>query len=148
METVNYSHIKFHDTGARAQCYKTFYVRNLGIFILSQNVCQTRGQCYETFFVRHLRIFILIQSVCQSWLDKLTKDKHSSLLRKSVIYGQEQFYNIGPRLEKLDRDKCSSLVYKFVNYGRKKLYNIGLRSGSFRKGSTRVGCQPYPSKLD
>ncbi len=23
-------------------------------------------------------------------------DKHSSLLRKSVIYGQKKFYNIGP----------------------------------------------------
>jgi hypothetical protein len=28
-------------------------------------------------------------------------------------------------LEKLDRDKHSSLLQKFVNYGRKMLYNIG-----------------------
>ncbi len=27
---------------------------------------------------------------------KLTDDKHSSLLWKSVIYGQKKFYNIGP----------------------------------------------------
>ncbi len=27
---------------------------------------------------------------------KLTKDKHSSLLRKFVNYGQEKFYNTGP----------------------------------------------------
>jgi hypothetical protein len=28
---------------------------------------------------------------------KLTNDKHSIFLRKSVIYGQKKFYNIGPR---------------------------------------------------
>jgi hypothetical protein len=28
-------------------------------------------------------------------LEKLTNDKHSSLLRKSVIYGQKKFFNIG-----------------------------------------------------
>jgi hypothetical protein len=29
------------------------------------------------------------------------------------------------RLERLARDKHSSLLQEFVNYGRKKLYNIG-----------------------
>jgi hypothetical protein len=30
-------------------------------------------------------------------MEKLTKDKYSSLLQKYVIYGQKKFYNIGPR---------------------------------------------------
>ncbi len=32
-------------------------------------------------------------------LERLTNDKYSSLLRKTIIYGQKKFYNIGPRLE-------------------------------------------------
>ncbi len=46
----------------------------------------TRGQCYKTFSVRDLRIFILSQSVCQTKLKRLTNEKHSSLLRKFVNY--------------------------------------------------------------
>ncbi len=41
-------------------------------------------------------IYVLSQSVCQTRLEKLTNDKHSSSLRKSVIYRQKKFYNIGP----------------------------------------------------
>jgi hypothetical protein len=44
------------------------------------------GQCYETFSDRDLQIFVLA-SVCQTRLVKLTNEKHSSLLQKSVIYG-------------------------------------------------------------
>ncbi len=35
---------------------------------------------------------------CSNRLEKLSKDKHFSLLQKSVIYGQKQFYNIGPSM--------------------------------------------------
>jgi hypothetical protein len=35
------------------------------------------------------------------------------------------------RLEKLARDKHSSVLPKFVNYGRKKFYNIGPRPEEF-----------------
>jgi len=41
-------------------------------------------------------IFVLSYSVCLTIIEKLTNYKHSSLLRKSVIYGQKKFYNIGP----------------------------------------------------
>jgi hypothetical protein len=34
---------------------------------------------------------------------KLTKDKYSSLLGKSVIDGQKKFYNIAPRSSLIDR---------------------------------------------
>jgi hypothetical protein len=33
-------------------------------------------------------------------------DKHSSLLRKFVNYGEKKFYNIRPRLEKLARENA------------------------------------------
>ncbi len=38
-ETVNYGHNKFNDTCPRSQCLKTFYCRNLRIFVISQSVC-------------------------------------------------------------------------------------------------------------
>jgi hypothetical protein len=36
---VNYGSKRFHSTGPRAQCYKTFYGRNLRIFVISYSVC-------------------------------------------------------------------------------------------------------------
>ncbi len=45
-----------------------------------------------------------------SRLERLARDKHSSLLRKSLNYGQKKVYNIGPRLERHAKDKCSGLV--------------------------------------
>ncbi len=38
-------------------------------------------------------------------LEKLAKDKHSSLLQKFVTYGRKKFHNIGHRLVKLAREK-------------------------------------------
>ncbi len=43
-----------------------------------------------------LRIFIPRQSVCQARLEELKYDAHSSLLRKSVFYGQKSFITLGP----------------------------------------------------
>ncbi len=34
-------------------------------------------------------------------LERLARDKHSSLLRKLVNYGQKKFYTIGPLLVKI-----------------------------------------------
>jgi len=42
----------------------------------------------------------------------LARDKHSSLLRKSVNYGQKQFYNIDTRAEtKKDHFKGAMIDY-------------------------------------
>ncbi len=92
------------------------------------------------------RVFVRI-----GW-KKLTRDKHSSLIRKFVNYGQEKFYNIGPRgsslpLEfspvcytsalpanirlKTDIDKHSSLLKYGVKNGNKKF--IGSDSGEMSK---------------
>ncbi len=56
----------------------------------------TRRQCYKTFLVRELRIFALSQSVYQTRLEKLTNDKHSRLLQKYVIYGQKSLITLAP----------------------------------------------------
>ncbi len=37
------------------------------------------------------------------------------------------------RLERLNRNKHSSLLRTFVNYGRKKFYNIGCRGLHYKK---------------
>jgi hypothetical protein len=52
------------------------------------------GQYYKTPDVRKLRIFA--QSVCYTSVEKVTKGKHSGLLRKFVNYVRKKFYNIGP----------------------------------------------------
>ncbi len=67
----NYGSKKFYSPGPWTQSYKTFYRRDLRIFKLT------------TVFVR------------LDW-KKLTNDKHSSLLRKSVIYGQKSFITLSP----------------------------------------------------
>ncbi len=73
------------------------------------------GQCHETFYVRDLWILVLSSSVCQTRPEKLTNDKHSSLLRKSVNYGQRKIYNIGP----LMRNHKTSYELFFCNFFRK-----------------------------
>ncbi len=132
---VNYDRKTFYNYYSWAQCYKKFYGRNLLIFILIKSVCYhmlknlvrdkhsslfrkfvnygrkifynyySWGQCYKTFSVRDLRIFVISQSVCQTIPEKLTNDKHSSLLRKSVNYGHKKFYNIEPWPEVNDTEK-------------------------------------------
>jgi hypothetical protein len=56
-------------------------------------------------------------------LESLVKDKHSSLLRKSVNYGRKKFYNNGPSTFVIDRQSISlsqtflSHVSKFGGHG-------------------------------
>ncbi len=51
-----------------------------------------RGQCYKTFFGSNLQIFALSYSVCKNRLEKLARDKRSSLLRILINYGGKKFY--------------------------------------------------------
>ncbi len=77
----------------------------------------------QNFFVQNLWIFLLGQSVCQTRLEKLDKDKHSSLIRKSANHGKKSFITLGPgvavkyytRHKMLDRDKRSSLLDSMIN---------------------------------
>ncbi len=61
------------------------------------SIGKSMGQCYKTLFVRDLWIVLISYSVCQTRLEKFARDKHSSLLRKSVHHGRKKFYNIGTR---------------------------------------------------
>ncbi len=109
----------------------------------------SRGQCYKTFLVCDLHIFVLSSTVCRTRLEKLTSDKHSILLRIFVNYRQKSFITLTPganviklfsvrdlqifvlsptvswtRLEKLARDKHSVLLRKFVNYRQKSFITL------------------------
>ncbi len=65
-------------------------------FILKTNHCAFHlGPMLGNFF-HPLRIFVISQSVCETRLEKLARDKHSSLLRKLVDNGQKKFYNFEP----------------------------------------------------
>jgi hypothetical protein len=66
-------------------------------FVCDRLFCvKIRGQCYKTFSVCKLQIFVLSWSVCYIRMEKLTKDKYSSLLRKYIFYGQKSFITLGP----------------------------------------------------
>ncbi len=56
----------------------------------------TWAQCYKTFYGRDILIFLISQGVCQTRLETFARDKYSSLLRKSVNRGRKKFYNISP----------------------------------------------------
>ncbi len=81
---------------------KTFFLRHnkLECLFLARHFGLVQYFWPETnvknFFVRDLRIFVLSYSVRQTRLEKLTNNKHSSLLQKPVIYGQISFITLGP----------------------------------------------------
>jgi hypothetical protein len=55
-----------------------------------------RDQSYKTFYVRNARNFVLSWIVCENRLERLVKDKHSSLLQVFEKYGQKSFITLGP----------------------------------------------------
>jgi hypothetical protein len=63
-------------------------------------------------------------------LKRLKRDKHSSLLRKFVVYSLKESYNIGHRPKKLARDERTSLFGLVVNGKEKKFYKIDTRMAS------------------
>ncbi len=73
--------------------YKTYYGRNLRIFVISLSVCPWQA-------------FPAWSNVCGQFglthrhytsMEMLAIDKHSCLLRKSVNYDRKKFYSTGPR---------------------------------------------------
>jgi hypothetical protein len=44
-------------------------------------------------FVCNLRIFVLCFGICKNILEKLVRDKHTSLLQTLVTYGLKKLYN-------------------------------------------------------
>ncbi len=96
----------------------------------------TRGQCYKTFYVRNLRIFVISQSVCP-WQafpaqSNVCLVKQTPTLFKNLSYAPLQdnllaFPTNNRLVWRAAKDKHSSLLGNFVNYGCKKFYSIGTR---------------------
>ncbi len=97
---------------ARTRNYKTFYVRNLRLFVISWSVCTGQATLNPGLMfvskVRRLiksgadgRCFTRVASRLgpKNWtrLEKLPKDNHSSLLPALVNYCRKRFYKIWPR---------------------------------------------------
>ncbi len=119
-----------------AQCYKTFFVRNLRIFVISQSVCTWQAFQPSLMFVGEARslpqsgapercsICPVCSCVCSPYAPVCP-----GLARKPC--GAPESYSTlkwttGPylhqtRLERLGSDKHFSLLRTFVNYGRKKV---------------------------
>ncbi len=73
--------------------YKTFYGRNLRIFVINQSSCPR-----QTFPVQS-NVWGQAQVLTrkhQTRLERLAREKHSILLRKFVNYGHRKFYSTGP----------------------------------------------------
>jgi hypothetical protein len=93
----------------RGQCYKAFYGRKSRILVKSWSVCS--WQAFSLLFFGKARSLPLSAAPerCFTWvfscltckhytiLERLARDKHSSLVQKIVTYGCKKFYNIGPR---------------------------------------------------
>ncbi len=106
--------------------------------------CEPSGQFYKTFFVRDLHIFLLSQSVCQTRPQKLTNDKHSSLLWKPVIYGQKSFITLGPGANLLSTPNYCGRIHntlfslQLMNSPTKLEHNISLCWQSLKGTNTLV----------
>jgi hypothetical protein len=91
------------------QCYKTFYIRNLRIFIISWSVYTGKFVQPSIIFVSKTRAYprrvpfscsILGSGPClthKHWirLERLARDKHSSLLRNFVDYWRKNLTTLG-----------------------------------------------------
>ncbi len=122
----------------RGQCYQTFYGRNLRNFVISWNVCPGKPFQPSVMFVGKARAYpsdVTFSCCTLGWAPGIT-------------------HKYQTRLERLTRDKCFSLLRKFVHYGRKKFYNIGPRLNSLTEINTlpyygRVySIKPFSSSLN
>ncbi len=90
----------------RGLYHKTYYGRNLRISVISQSVCPSLSSLVQCLCVRPgaypseapFRYSTLGQASGlahkhQTRLERLARDKHSSLLRKSVNYDCNKFYD-------------------------------------------------------
>ncbi len=84
---------KFYDIDSRGLYSKTFYGRNLRIFLISKGVCPGKPFQPCLMFVGEARS--LPQSGSPETCFQVIKDKHSCLLWKSVNYGRKNFNSTG-----------------------------------------------------
>ncbi len=103
---IKYRRKKFYFAQSWDQIYKTFYNRNLLIFIISYSVIFLQAFPPSLKFVGKARSLPQSEAsesfftwVCsgltskhQTMLERLARDKRNSLLQKFVIYGRKKFY--------------------------------------------------------
>ncbi len=76
--------------------YRAFYGRNSQIFVISQSACPWQAFPTQSFRCSTLGEAPALTAKHWTWLERLARDNHSSLLRKSVNYSRKKFYSIGP----------------------------------------------------
>ncbi len=102
---------------AWGQCYKTFYGRKLRLFIISYSVCPWKALPAQS-------------NVCGRGHEPTLE---WSVRRCFTVVGAGLTRNHQARLERLARDKCSSLLLYSHNYGRRRLCSTGPDSAKFGK---------------
>ncbi len=75
-----------HKTKRTVMRFQTSVWTDLKMSFVSNLNLSSWGQCYKTFCVRNLLIFVQSYTVCKNRLEKRVSDKHPSLLRKCVNY--------------------------------------------------------------
>jgi len=75
---------------------QTFVMKSWRKRTLSRIWIATWCQCHKTFYGRNLQIFIISWTVYPWQAFRAYSYKHSSFIRKLKNYGHKKFYNIGP----------------------------------------------------
>ncbi len=122
----------FFSSLARAQCYKTFYVRHLRSFVKSRNFCPWQDFLAESNVCGYARAYTIEASpvrCCtlgqapfltqnyQTRLERHARDKHCSLLEKIVNYGHKKVYDICPRLQQCFKDIIAAKSWFWMKRG-------------------------------
>jgi hypothetical protein len=89
-------------------------------------------------------------------MESLAKDKHSSLLRKSVNYGRKKFHNIGPWTHCCETFYVCNLRMFVISWcfslpslpAQSNVCKEGFEWSTFQVIHFRVGPWPYPQVLD
>ena len=61
-----------------------------------QQLLSTRGKCFKTFFLPNLQISVISQGFGQTRLEKIATDKHSTFLQKLINFRQKCFITLAP----------------------------------------------------
>ncbi len=97
MSIVQFSDFSVISTVAVALAFTVGLVAVL--FLLAVAVNDSWGQCYKTFLVCNLQVFVMSWSVCPWQAFQVYSNKQCSLVQKSVNHRPIKFYNIGPFCE-------------------------------------------------
>ncbi len=123
MKIHNYGCKKLYEIGPRAQCYKSFFVCDLRIFLISQSVCP-----WQVFPAQSI--------------DCMEQMKDSSLGQAPVLQTDQ--------VKQACQGQTLQLITNICKLRQKKFFNIGPRlfiSGLVTSGSSRGPCRPHVRHL-